>query len=245
MRMILTETHGIPPLFWAQVDNYATRMFKLLLPVLIWVGRTWTENAESPVHMIFQMLHSDFAYAAWLAVNVRLSPTVFHFEWHQPGDRYLPEQIELYPEVYTESRFSSLKYGFDGILTRGVRSSRSRRSGPARTARVMVSVVPLVQRLRLIDDDDDKGACGFQRVTLLDPRVVYYHGLDNEEDDVAQFSTTLLNYSSRVKLRRQPDIKFMTNLMVWAIMIIFSYPVLAYFCRIPMEVYETRAGVRA
>ncbi|KAK1595858.1 uncharacterized protein LY79DRAFT_667809 [Colletotrichum navitas] len=189
VRMILAETHGLPPLFWAQVDQFACRVFKLLHPVLTWVRMTWPENGTNPsIRSIFQMIHKDTAYAAWLAVNVRMSPTILNFDWKLPGERYLPKQVEVYPEVYTRHRREvTERESSEGSRYGMAHPGCNNPNPPARTARVMISVVPLVQRISIVGGDNGEEPLGFQKATLIAPRVVYYHGLDNDQDDAAQF----------------------------------------------------------
>ncbi|KAK2048248.1 hypothetical protein LZ31DRAFT_628646 [Colletotrichum somersetense] len=197
--MMLAETRGLPPLFWAQVDQFAFKVFKLLHPVLSWVRMTWPENGTNPsIRSIFQMIHNDTAYAAWFAVNMRMSPTILNFDWQPPGERYLPSQIELYPEVYTKHQREVTERDSSGGSRYGIaHPGRNNPKPPKRTARVMISVVPLVQRISLIAGDNDEEPLGFQKTTLIAPRVVYYHGLDNDQDDAAQFKEGPSRYSKR------------------------------------------------
>ncbi|KAK2014938.1 hypothetical protein LZ32DRAFT_656909 [Colletotrichum eremochloae] len=204
VKMMLAETHGRPPLFWAQVDQFAFKVFKLLHPVLTWIRMTWPKNGTNPsIQSIFQMIHKDTAYAAWLAVHVRMSPTILNFDWKLPGERYLPSQVELYPEVYTKHRREVTERESREEHRYGVpHPERNNPKPPTRTARVMISVVPLVQRVTLITSGNNKEPLGFQKTTLIAPRVVYYHGLDDDQDDAARFKEGPPRYSSRSLLAR-------------------------------------------
>ncbi|GKT64626.1 hypothetical protein ColTof4_07022 [Colletotrichum tofieldiae] len=206
VRMMLAETRGLPPLFWAQVDQFASKVFKLLHPVLTWVRMTWPKNGTNPsIRSIFQMIHKDTAYAAWLAVNVRMSPTVLSFDWRLPGERYLPDQAELYPEVYMKHRREATERELSEALAYGVaRPGHDNPKTRTRTARVMLSVVPLVQRLGLVTGTDGEEPLGFQKTNLVAPRVVYYHGLDNDQDDAAQFIQGPPRHASRRSLLTGP-----------------------------------------
>ncbi|OHW92866.1 hypothetical protein CSPAE12_08489 [Colletotrichum incanum] len=206
VRMMLAETQGPPPLFWAQVDQFASKVFKLLHPVLTWVRMTWPENGTNPsIRSIFQMIHKDTAYAAWLAVNVRMSPTVLSFDWRLPGERYLPDQVELYPEVHMKHRREVTERELSESLAYGVaRPGQDNPKPITRTARVMLSVVPLVQRLGLITGTGGEEPLGFQKTNLVASRVVYYHGLDNDQDDAAQFIEGPPRHSSRRGLLIRP-----------------------------------------
>ncbi|KAK2029991.1 hypothetical protein LX32DRAFT_682170 [Colletotrichum zoysiae] len=208
--MMLAETRGLPPLFWAQVDQFASKVFKLLHPVLSWVRMTWPENGTNPsIRSIFQMIHKDTAYAAWFAVNMRMSPTILNFDWQPPGERYLPSQIELYPEVYTKhQREVTERDSSGGSRYESAHPGRNNPKPPKRTARVMISVVPLVQRVSLIAGDNGEEPLGFQKTTLIAPRVVYYHGLDNDQDDAAQFKEGPPRYSKRSFLVRAVCVYF-------------------------------------
>ncbi|KAK2062387.1 hypothetical protein LY76DRAFT_602580 [Colletotrichum caudatum] len=216
VEMMLAETRGLPPLFWAQVDQFASKVFKLLHPVLIWVRMTWPENGTNPsIRSIFQMIHQDTAYAAWFAVNMRMSPTILNFDWQLPGERYLPSQIELYPEVYTKHRCEVTERDSSGGSRYGIaHPGCSNPEPPKRTARVMISVVPLVQRVSLIAGDDGEEALGFQKTTLIAPRVVYYHGLDNDQDDAAQFKEGPPMYSKRSFLMRVVCVYFVVCVVI-------------------------------
>ncbi|KAJ0163845.1 hypothetical protein CTA2_2272 [Colletotrichum tanaceti] len=199
VRMFLSETQGLPPHFWAHVDQFASRMFKLLHPVLTWVRMTWPENGNYPsIRSVFQIIHQDTAYAAWFAVNVRMSPAVLEFDWRLPGERYLPDQVELFPEVYRKHQREVMERERNETLTGGVpRRGRDDPKPPKRTARVMISVVPRVQRLTLIAGTEGEKPLGVHKATLLPPQVVYYQGLDNDQDDAAQFIQGPPKYLSR------------------------------------------------
>ncbi|EFQ25435.1 uncharacterized protein GLRG_00579 [Colletotrichum graminicola M1.001] len=136
-------------------------------------------------------------HEAWLAVNVRMSPTILNFDWKLPGERYLPNQVEVYPEVYTKHRIEmtereSSKGSRYGMAHPGCKNPKP----PTRTARVMISVVPLVQRISLVASNNSEEPLGFQKATLIAPRVVYYHGLNNDQDDAAQFKEGPPRYST-------------------------------------------------
>ncbi|WQF87316.1 hypothetical protein CDEST_12330 [Colletotrichum destructivum] len=202
VRTFLDETHGLPPHFWAHVDQFASRVFKLLHPALTWVRMTWPKNGNNPsIRSVFQRIHQDTAYAAWFAVNVRMSPAVLEFDWRLPGERYLPDQAELYPEVYRKHQREVLERERNKPLTGGVaRRGRDDPKPPKRTARVMISVVPRVQRFTLIAGAEGEKPLGFHKTTLLPPQVVYYQGLDNDQDDAAQFRQGPPKYLSRRNL---------------------------------------------
>ncbi|KAK1981241.1 hypothetical protein LZ30DRAFT_593138 [Colletotrichum cereale] len=142
-------------------------------------------------------------HEAWLAVNARISPTVLDFDWKLPGERYLPGQVELYPEVYTKHRDEVTERERSSGSGNGVAHPRHNNPRPPmRTARVMISAVPLVQRVTLIAGDESKKPLGFQKATLIAPRVVYYHGLANDQDDAAQFKEGPRGHSTRSLLMR-------------------------------------------
>ncbi|KZL67220.1 hypothetical protein CT0861_12666 [Colletotrichum tofieldiae] len=144
-------------------------------------------------------------HEAWLAVNVRMSPTVLSFDWRLPGERYLPDQAELYPEVYMKHRREATERELSEALAYGVaRPGHDNPKTRTRTARVMLSVVPLVQRLGLVTGTDGEEPLGFQKTNLVAPRVVYYHGLDNDQDDAAQFIQGPPRHASRRSLLTGP-----------------------------------------
>ncbi|KAK2003941.1 hypothetical protein LX36DRAFT_719322 [Colletotrichum falcatum] len=171
------------------VDQFTFKVFKLLHPVLAWVRMTWPKSRTSPsIQSVFQMIHDDTAYAAWLAVNVRMSPAILNFDWKLPGERYLPNQVELYPKVYTKHRDEVAERELSQRPGQGVARLRGNDPGPPTgTARIMISVVPLVERVSLIPGGKGEEPLGFQKAALIAPRVVYYHGLNNGQDDAAQF----------------------------------------------------------
>ncbi|KZL87133.1 hypothetical protein CI238_01697 [Colletotrichum incanum] len=144
-------------------------------------------------------------HEAWLAVNVRMSPTVLSFDWRLPGERYLPDQVELYPEVHMKHRREVTERELSESLAYGVaRPGQDNPKPITRTARVMLSVVPLVQRLGLITGTGGEEPLGFQKTNLVASRVVYYHGLDNDQDDAAQFIEGPPRHSSRRGLLIRP-----------------------------------------
>ncbi|KXH69532.1 hypothetical protein CSAL01_01554 [Colletotrichum salicis] len=174
VEMLLEENHGLPPLFWKQVDHYAMKTFLLIRPILTWVRMTWPENGPNPsIRSIFQMIHHDVAYAAWLSVNIRLSPKVLDFEWRQPGEHYVPGQFEIPdPGVMPISSPALQSPTSDGFVATPYSSRLVMSQLP--TSRVMVSFVPLVQRISLLEGAHGEVPIGSQRTRLLESRTAYY-----------------------------------------------------------------------
>ncbi|OLN81738.1 hypothetical protein CCHL11_06879 [Colletotrichum chlorophyti] len=205
-KMLLAETHGVPPLFWEKVDKLATRVFRLILPVVIWATETRPEGSnDADIRQVFAAIHIDVAYAAWISVLVRLSPSILRFEWKRPGDRYLPDQLQIYPDILFNSQRGHWDRDAAAALTRSKNAfpPGSKVAGPpARNTRVMICVVPLIERLRLVGDDMGGEPFGFERIVLQDCRVIYYHGLEDDGKDREEFRKPLCHNQHHQRRRK-------------------------------------------
>ncbi|KAF9875785.1 hypothetical protein CkaCkLH20_06717 [Colletotrichum karsti] len=205
VQMMLGHTYGIPPCFWSEVDKLALKVLILVLPVLNWTRKTWPSGEELiDVKDVYQSIHSCVAYAAWFAVQARRSPSMLKFTWLSPGDRYLPDQIELCEKLY-QSRRKIVEREYDEALSSRISvSAGSAPPGlpPNRVARVMISVVPRLEKLDITVAPDIGAAVGHTVNTLADHRVVYYHGLQGESDDQLLFRSSLAEHSLSLRPRR-------------------------------------------
>ncbi|KAL0935225.1 uncharacterized protein CTRU02_209816 [Colletotrichum truncatum] len=225
VRMFLDHTDGIPPRFWADVEKIALTTLAVILPVLNWVRRTWPPNEEIPdIKMIYQSLHDSLTYAAWLSVNIRLSSSVLRFTWLQPGERYLPDQVELCAGLHGNSRSDKPGHQSDQELEYAVASpSRFERRKPSltRLARVMISVVPRVQRYRVVNSGSGE-PIGHTVTNLVDPRVVYYYGLQDDTEDNNLFKCTLLEHSVASKPNRRCNLWRLTLSLVRVLLLLLT-----------------------
>ncbi|KAF6829776.1 hypothetical protein CPLU01_07734 [Colletotrichum plurivorum] len=190
-RMFLGNSQGVPPFFWLEVDKLALRILLLILPVINWARRTWPPEEELiDIKTMYEHIHHCVAYAAWFSVNIKLSSSPFLFSWPSPGDRYMPDQVELCPALYSRSRLTNTERDFDETFQRAVdapRGSQAPTPPPRRLARVMISAAPCVQIFRPVRDEESGEPIGQNVKTLTNAHVVYYHGLENNRDDEKLF----------------------------------------------------------
>lgn len=209
--MCLGDSLGVPPFFWPEVDKLAMKILVLILPAINWVRRTWPPDVELiDIKTIYEHIHHCVAYAAWFSVNIKLSPSPFLFNWLSPGDRYMPDQVELYPALHSKSRLKNTERDYNETFQRAINpppGSQAQTPPPRRLARVMISVAPCVQIFTPVRDQESRETVGQNVTTLTYAHVVYYHGLEDDVDDENLFSTSLVEYARVLKPRRPFSIR--------------------------------------
>lgn len=218
VEMLLEENHGLPPLFWKQVDHYTMKTFLLIRPILTWVRMTWPENGPNPsIRSIFQMIHHDVAYAAWLSVNIRLSPEVLHFEWREPDELYVPGDFEI-PDpgvlpIPSNALLSPTSHGF-------VASTSRFREPPIEPplSRVLISFVPVVQRISLVEGANGEEPIGSQRKRLLESRTAYYT-LWRHTDEVNPSPGSLVDHACEMRRPKPTYFSAIVRPLFWQLLV--------------------------
>ncbi|KAI3547961.1 hypothetical protein CABS01_13915 [Colletotrichum abscissum] len=218
VNMLLEENHGLPPLFWKQVDHYTMKTFLLIRPILTWVRMTWPENGPNPsIRSIFQMIHHDVAYAAWLSVNIRLSPEVLHFEWREPDELYVPGDFEIPdPGVLPRPSNALLSPTSTGFIVSTSRFREPPIEPPL--SRVLISFVPVVQRVSLVEGASGEEPIGSQRRRLLESRTAYYT-LWRHTDEVGSSPRSLVDHACEMRRPRPTYFSAIIRPLFWQLLI--------------------------
>ncbi|OHE90758.1 hypothetical protein CORC01_13930 [Colletotrichum orchidophilum] len=187
---------------------------------------TWPNDAPNPsVRSIFQMIHHDVAYAAWLSVNIRLTHTILHFDWRQPGDHYLPGQVELTDPGVMPILYDALLSPESDVAVTPPYHAAQLPLQPVRS-RVMISFVPLVQRVSLVMGANGEEPIGCQRTRLLESRSAYYTEFLNNTGAFDLFDDSLADHAYEMRRSRQSFRSALHNtrfLSTWAVMLLVLY----------------------
>ncbi|PHH66292.1 hypothetical protein CDD81_7885 [Ophiocordyceps australis] len=169
------EYGWLTPCFWGDVDRIAAQMTVLLKPLL-----NVTRGSNDKMHDLHQKLHEIVAYAAWLNLGLRISPSITVVEWPQPGDPFKYDQVNL----------------SDGILARTQRDAQVLvaqadslpqqvvAAGVAFRARVKIAVLPRIMRYSPGRDGMTVGVYSYR---VMRPHVVFYQGWKNDDTDEHDF----------------------------------------------------------
>ncbi|CAM1504738.1 Fc.00g023290.m01.CDS01 [Cosmosporella sp. VM-42] len=190
--MYLEARRGLPPLFWDEVDRLTTRLVAMLLPAYTLVAESAPWHPP-PVQQLYQSLHDVVAYAGWLNVCMRLSPSIIVTEWPKPGERMqLHGQENLSQELYEFSLQNAQKYA--------KRNPRLKSNGfhSGWMARVKISVTPQITRHTPSDEPNMEGMTAY---TVMKPHVVYYQGRFNDNEE-RQLFISRSEYVRRLRNRK-------------------------------------------
>jgi hypothetical protein len=141
-----------------------------------------------------QDVHDIVAEAAYLSIAIRLSKTIFRFEFPEPGQQWDIDQDNTEPGIYNASKAAR-----DDELQHGGRGATSSTMTSPSIARVHIVLWPNLQRWSpgrpaesdiAFDEDDDM--VGQTVSTILNAQVAYYAG--SLDDDEVRASHSILRY---------------------------------------------------
>ncbi|PHH82542.1 hypothetical protein CDD82_5645 [Ophiocordyceps australis] len=164
--------HGWPtPCFWTDVDHVAAQMAMLLKPLLY-----ATQGSDSMMHEMHQKLHEIVAYAAWLNLGLRISPSITVVEWPRPGDPFKPDQVNMSDKILARNQIDA-----EVLVARtDLLPKRIVEAGVDLRFRVKIAVLPRIMRY---SPGRDGLKVGIYSYRVMRPHAVFYQGWENDEID--------------------------------------------------------------
>ncbi|KAL8303900.1 hypothetical protein RB597_004720 [Gaeumannomyces tritici] len=178
----------LSPNFWPRVDALAYQVTSLLLPLINFQGQQTPTEKWPGLMVIYQELHDIIAEAAYFSICIRLSHTIFHIEYPEPGDKWELDYSHLEPErIYQKSKSKGQKYD----MRQGNDDSRRYQ----RIAKVKVIAWPQIKRHEPLGSVEHYGAENGQRVALVSRcEVAYYYGMSDDQGEMWERKPTLTEH---------------------------------------------------
>jgi hypothetical protein len=85
----------LPENFWGNVDELATKMADMLLPLWKLMDQYFPESRKKSIRAFYQDLHHIVSEAGFLSIGIRWSHHVFRFNWPVPGQPWELDQEHL------------------------------------------------------------------------------------------------------------------------------------------------------
>lgn len=211
--MYLEPRRGVPPLFWDEVDKLSTRLVAMLLPIYNYTVEFQHSNSP-PVEDLHQWIHEVVAYAGWLNVCIRLSPSIIDTEWPTPGDELHFQYENLSQEVFEYSR-ARATYTWK-------RSGKPNRPGyhGGWVARVKIAAAPKI--VRRTPTNDEFGVQGTTSYTLMKAHVVYYYGRHDEAEE-RQLFLSRADFVDQLRRHRSVPHSVALAVMVLAVLMVLLW----------------------
>ncbi|KAL8370524.1 hypothetical protein RB595_000751 [Gaeumannomyces hyphopodioides] len=180
--------HILTPNFWPRVDELAAQTTSLLLPLINFQGQQAPTEKWPGLMVIYQELHDIIAEAAYFSICIRLSHTILHIEYPEPGDKWELDHSHLEGErIYQKSKENAQKYD----TNQGNKSIKR----SARIAKVKVIAWPQIKRHEPLGSVENYGAEDGERVALVSRcEVAYYYGRSDDQGEMWERKPTLAEH---------------------------------------------------
>lgn len=171
------------------------QILALLLPLLRVLDAAFPESRFKPLVSVHQDLHQLVSEAAYLAVLMQRSASIFRLGWPEPGDMWDNNQAQdaASEGVYLASR-SVVESAED-------KASATDVFAQPLVAKVKIVLWPRVERWRRVGAGGEE--LGEEVYEVIKSQCVYYCGRADNDADVSEASPTLREYVSTVEKARR------------------------------------------